>query len=850
MSRSVPTGVADDVGAESNNERHTNDATEKQTQRGKYSDTIQRLRDDLKQMMDTDYGLLHELISLYVITRNEADEVRHEHDNCAVQLLNLVMKMSDAQQEQFLMALDNTQQTHVSEYIRANGELKSLEKDKWPLLFCDEIQMLEKNYYKLIEAFDWRFGLLDELFSEGCINRLQMETMKVDRRNAAQNSILLDMMYRKSFADFSKLLICLERTKQALVMSLLSSSYTCSDQPLSEALKSRLIKNHAKLVELIDTKCGLLDELRASDCITRRQRDYIESEDSIARLLDILSRGSEVDFMKFIDGLRNTGQEHVVCMLLGDGVVPQLVAKTRSSADKERLIAERFMAVLRSSSNVDREITHDEVKRLVNELRNRGIDLIAVNTQHSIGLFYLCRSPDALQRLYDSFTCGEMKQIVERIFTVLLNDGKSVVVDSLHCGMKQIVERIFTVLLNDGKSVVVDSLHWDMKDYIDCTQDFYAALNLKTFSEVLELAKCARLESTAGSVCSLHVDKLLSKLLQLTLNKAMGQLFVIIHRVTPRAAVYAMATLGGVSTLWWRTITYRQHNKRVLKRYFQHVYSPFKRNPRRLQSIQLEKNVNCLTEFNGQLYVGVGRSASLQVFVSRPPFSRLDDIIVQGLNDPRDIVVCRDTSQLYIADYDCDYGSQYAIWRVNLLFNKQVDKFITIQWRPYSLSVNSKRLLITPFSGDALFLYGDDGSLLNHIKLPDYIRALHAVETTHNTYIVSHRNKYYRDPQSAHNSVSEVNVDGQVVRTFNSQHIDIDSIQFNEPHYLALYDNNHVIVADYCNKRVVVLKSDLKLKRVLMTSLGRQAMRLCLSKSTGLMFIKYYSDIDIYKVVT
>jgi hypothetical protein len=88
----------------------------------------------------------------------------------------------------------------------------------------------------------------------------------------------------------------------------------------------------------------------ASDCITRRQRDYIESEDSNARLLDILSRGSEADFMKFIDGLRNTGQEHVVRILLEDGVVAQIVAKTRSSADEERLIAERFMAVLGNSA--------------------------------------------------------------------------------------------------------------------------------------------------------------------------------------------------------------------------------------------------------------------------------------------------------------------------------------------------------------------------------------------------------------------------------------------------------------------------------------------------------------------
>jgi hypothetical protein len=96
------------------------------------------------------------------------------------------------------------------------------------------------------------------------------------------------------------------------------------------------------------------------------------------------------------------------------------------------------------------------------------------------------------------------------------------------------------------------------------------------------------------------------------------------------------------------------------------------------------------------------------------------------------------------------------------------------------------------------------------------------VETTHNTYIVSHRNRWYGDTESEHNSVSEVNVDGRVVRTFNSQHIDIGSIQFNAPWYMALDDNNHVIVADHLNERVVVLKSDLQLKRVLIPSLDRQ----------------------------
>jgi hypothetical protein len=99
--------------------------------------------------------------------------------------------------------------------------------------------------------------------------------------------------------------------------------------------------------------------------------------------------------------------------------------------------------------------------------------------------------------------------------------------------------------------------------------------------------------------------------------------------------------------------------------------------------------------------------------------------------------------------------------------------------------------------------------------------------------------------------VSELDVDGRVVRTFNNQHIDIDTIKFNRPCYLAIDRNNHVIFADKDNRRVVVLKSNLQLKRVLIPTLDGQPKRLCLSKSTGLMFIcyRFSSIIEIYRVI-
>ena len=139
----------------------------------------------------------------------------------------------------------------------------------------------------------------------------------------------------------------------------------------------------------------------------------------------------------------------------------------------------------------------------------------------------------------------------------------------------------------------------------------------------------------------------------------------------------------------------------------------------------------------------------------------------------------------------------------------------------------------------------------NRPNISLFSEARHAVETTHKTYIVCYHNIRYSRSEEV-DSVSELDVDGRVVRTFNNQHIDIDTIKFNEPRYLAIDDNNHVIVADMRNKRVVLLKSNLQLKRVLIPTLDEQPMSLCLSKSTGLMFINYYDspNIDIYEVIS
>ena len=129
------------------------------------------------------------------------------------------------------------------------------------------------------------------------------------------------------------------------------------------------------------------------------------------------------------------------------------------------------------------------------------------------------------------------------------------------------------------------------------------------------------------------------------------------------------------------------------------------------------------------------------------------------------------------------------------------------------------------------------------------MRAWHAMETTHKTYTVSYGKRYLQSEDV--DGVSELDAEGRVVRTFNNPHIDAASVKFNWPRYLAIDGQNHVIVADSRNKRVVVLTSSWQLKPVLIQTDG-EPWRLCLSKSTGLMFVNNYNsyNIDIYQVKT
>jgi hypothetical protein len=420
----------------------------------KLGDIINGQRQTLSVIIDTEYGLLNELLALRVLTREQYETIESLTINYfkVDKLLDYVIRLSLVQQKQFLLALFKTGQSHINNFIIANGSRTEENDENWPLVDDPKaINMLDERNPILIELLDVKNGLLDELLSVGCINTLHKQAIENENKDAHQkNELLLKIMLRRSIGDYSKFIGCLTKTKQHQVAYLLGAKLQPGHEPLTEVQKSMLVRNRSSLVELIDTERGLIAEMYAAGCITWRQKDFIETPTSKAerniRLLNLMEKSCQLDFNKFMKCLKATGQKHVCRLLSPNAAVAIIVAKTSGShtllyirnkslisdcdagnvKTNETLIVERIMA---SVNNVPDDHHTDELKhevvRFVRKLRDRGL-LPAAAKRRSIVLYLLCTSLTELFHLEERYSSGILKTVLGYLFTVLLDSGQCV----------------------------------------------------------------------------------------------------------------------------------------------------------------------------------------------------------------------------------------------------------------------------------------------------------------------------------------------------------------------------------------------------------------------------------------
>lgn len=210
---------------------------------------------------------------------------------------------------------------------------------------------------------------------------------------------------------------------------------------------------------------------------------------------------------------------------------------------------------------------------------------------------------------------------------------------------------------------------------------------------------------------------------------------------------------------------------------------------------------------------------------------------------PQDIVACTETGHLYIAYYPGGCISRLSLDGdvIRWLPNSSSSTMTTDLQSPRSLSVTSRRLLVTSCHNNMLLLYDPDGIELTRVVVPGARKELlHAVETTHGTFMVSHAK-----PLS---QVSEVDAGSHVIRVYSGRR------QLGSPYYLALDSDGRVLVADYGRRCVLLLSSRLELERVLLDAehhrLVERPRRLCYVEQTGQLVVSSYEArlIQIYAI--
>ena len=249
--------------------------------------------------------------------------------------------------------------------------------------------------------------------------------------------------------------------------------------------------------------------------------------------------------------------------------------------------------------------------------------------------------------------------------------------------------------------------------------------------------------------------------------------------------------------------------------------------------------VRGVTQLHDVVYIVWARSSTILRF-NATTHERLTDIHVKGLRMPKDIVACEQTSQLYVADF------MKCVWRVSadgadiklLLTMSSTGQFI-----PTSLSVTSTRLLVTSEVTKQLIQFNSLGNELRRVQLSVDMVLEHAVESPTATFIVSHH-----DAQLKQWQISEVNVDGQVLRQFFGSRLS----PLGWTQHIAIDSHGNVLVADAGNSCILLLDAQLKLRRVIIDEhqlnyeLPR---RLCYRESTGQLMVGLEYRVAVFDVL-
>jgi len=256
-----------------------------------------------------------------------------------------------------------------------------------------------------------------------------------------------------------------------------------------------------------------------------------------------------------------------------------------------------------------------------------------------------------------------------------------------------------------------------------------------------------------------------------------------------------------------------------------------------VKTVEYRDPVYGLAVLGDKLYV-LRRRTTEQIYIyDTKDYHQEDTITIKGLasNCYNDMTECKTENCLFVSDYDAK-----CIRKVDV--KGEVSKFVDVHYEPKGLSITPEgNLLVTCNPNKLVEFNTKTGEKVCEVELqPGIMYPKHAVKRNDGQYVVCHAEK---DVMSR---VLRVGADGYYRHCFGRMEGSGED-QLNCPCHLALREDNHVIVADNDNNRLVLLDPSLEYVDTVVEDF-REPHRVWFDSDSRLLYVGECSDDGSFKV--
>jgi len=402
--------------------------------------TLKVKKGQLCQFIDTENGLLDELVGAEIISSADENDIRSmpSYNEKARKLIEVLMRKSEDAFGGFINALNRTGQPHVTYLLTGEESNQSLnegrEAGKVPM--SDEhCHNLTANIEQLCQFVDPENGLLDKLISTEIISLADNQCIRSMPGYDEKARRLIEVLMRKSDDAFDVFIKALDKTEQSHVTYILTGEG--DSRPLSEEWRDQLREKRSVVVKCIFTYC-LVSTLVSKRVFSSHDQHRVEArktnDEKGETMVDLIGRKSQKAFDDFIQTLRECGHKHVAEYLVGSEVMGRIVrgySSTHeiaarvahlSTTDEEDVFEDTKDAEssLREDMQQAFENNNTEVKTVNEVLHLNGIKPSVLDG--SIIVQFRCRDHAAILALRELYSSKALNRLFTESFRSKLAD--------------------------------------------------------------------------------------------------------------------------------------------------------------------------------------------------------------------------------------------------------------------------------------------------------------------------------------------------------------------------------------------------------------------------------------------